>query len=329
MSICIPVYGVEQYIERCADSLFEQTYNNLEFVFVNDCTKDNSIGVLHSVIERYSNRLSQVQIIEHEHNKGLAGARNTAVDAATGEFVIHVDSDDWVDKRLVERLVEQQLKGDFDIVSSDFLKVFKSRKQSVNEKAYATVDSYRKDVVLHKAGAHIWGRLIRKSLYSDNDIRCEEGINMGEDYHVYARLVYYAKKVDLVSELLYYYNCLNEGSYTNMYSEEKLRQDWRSFDIVKDFYLKQSEDNVNLVQAAELKLIVTDFVFSARYKGIDYYYHEAAKRLHSIDLPIWETQPLAVRVLLHLHRCRSLMNVYANITTSIKHILERLKNKSN
>ena len=97
VSILVPVYGVEKYIERCARSLFEQTYENLEYIFVNDCTPDKSMEILMRVMEDYPNRKGNVRIFHHEHNRGLSAARNTALDAATSPFVTHVDSDDYLD----------------------------------------------------------------------------------------------------------------------------------------------------------------------------------------------------------------------------------------
>ena len=124
VSMLVPIYGVEKFIERCAVSLFEQTYQNIEYIFVNDCTKDNSVVILKNVMERYPQRKPQVRIIEHEKNKGLAGARNTAVAAATGEFVMHVDSDDYVDKDIVKKTILSQKKVDADIVIVDFKKAY-------------------------------------------------------------------------------------------------------------------------------------------------------------------------------------------------------------
>jgi glycosyltransferase involved in cell wall biosynthesis len=89
VSILVPVYGVENYIERCARSLFEQTYENIEFVFVDDCSPDNSIQELEKIIKNYPNRKGQIKIIHHEKNIGLSGARHTAINNATGDFVIH------------------------------------------------------------------------------------------------------------------------------------------------------------------------------------------------------------------------------------------------
>ena len=106
-SILVPVYGVEKYIERCARSIFEQTYHNLDIVFVDDCTPDKSIDLLQRVLEDYPKRKAQTRIIRHAHNRGLSAARNTAVAAAIGTFLTHVDSDDWIELNAVEVLVSE------------------------------------------------------------------------------------------------------------------------------------------------------------------------------------------------------------------------------
>ena len=82
VSILVPIYNVEKYIERCAVSLFEQTYENIEYVFVNDCTPDQSIKVLKHVLGRYPQRSSKTKVINHDRNRGVAASRNTALDKA-------------------------------------------------------------------------------------------------------------------------------------------------------------------------------------------------------------------------------------------------------
>lgn len=106
VSILVPIYGVEKYIKRCAISLFEQTYKNIEFVFVNDCTRDSSISVLKDVVTEYPYLANKVKIINHIHNKGLAAARNTAIKESSGDFVFHVDADDWLEKTAIESCVK-------------------------------------------------------------------------------------------------------------------------------------------------------------------------------------------------------------------------------
>lgn len=96
VSVIIPVYGVEKYIERCARSLFEQTLEDMEFIFVDDSTRDNSIDILLEVINEYPQRKNQIKILTHEVNKGLPAARQTGIKAAKGDYIAHCDSDDWV-----------------------------------------------------------------------------------------------------------------------------------------------------------------------------------------------------------------------------------------
>ncbi len=96
ISILVPIYGVEKYIERCSRSLFGQTYFNIEYIFVDDCTKDNSIGILKKVLMDYPLRAKKVKIVSHSTNRGLSAARNTALTHAEGAYIMHVDSDDYL-----------------------------------------------------------------------------------------------------------------------------------------------------------------------------------------------------------------------------------------
>ena len=122
VSVLVPVYGVEKYIERCARSLFEQTMKDgIEFIFTDDCTRDRSIEILEKVVEEYPERKSQVKIIHHEKNQGLVSARVTGLKEAVGEYVIHCDSDDWVEREMYEIMYRQAKDTDSDIVVCDFL----------------------------------------------------------------------------------------------------------------------------------------------------------------------------------------------------------------
>lgn len=119
VSICVPVYNVEQYIERCCHSLFGQSYNNIEYIFVDDCSPDESINIVRKTLLDYPQRINSVQIIKHKENKGLSGTRNSGVDASNGYFLLFVDSDDYIDSQTVELLVRQAMRDDSDVVIYD------------------------------------------------------------------------------------------------------------------------------------------------------------------------------------------------------------------
>ena len=120
ISVIIPVYKAEPYIERCVRSLFSQTLDDLEYIFIDDCTPDNSISVLKAVLDEYPNRRDQVKIVNHQHNQGVSQSRQDGFDATTGEYVIHCDPDDWIEPEMYELLYDKAKSGNFDIVGCDF-----------------------------------------------------------------------------------------------------------------------------------------------------------------------------------------------------------------
>ena len=120
ISVIVPIYNVKLYIERCVRSLMEQTLENIEFIFVNDCTPDDSMDILHYVLEEYPKRREQIKIIEHETNRGISAVRNTGLKNATGQYIIYCDSDDWVEKNMYEKLLVKALETSADIVGCDF-----------------------------------------------------------------------------------------------------------------------------------------------------------------------------------------------------------------
>lgn len=120
ITICVPIYGVEKFIKKCAQSLSVQTYSNIEYIFVNDCTKDNSIAILKDALKQYPQRLEQVKIINHKANEGLGGARTIAIKNATGDYILHVDSDDYLASNAVDLLMNKAELSGADIVDGGY-----------------------------------------------------------------------------------------------------------------------------------------------------------------------------------------------------------------
>lgn len=116
VSVLIPVYNAEAYIESCVRSLFEQSLEDIEYIFVNDCTSDKSLDILNEIMDEYPARKEQVKVISHSCNKGVASTRNTGLLYAQGEYIGWVDSDDWVEKNMFEILYLMAKQADADIV---------------------------------------------------------------------------------------------------------------------------------------------------------------------------------------------------------------------
>lgn len=213
VSILVPIYGVEKYIRQCAISLFSQTYANIEYVFVDDCSPDNSIDILQEVLRNYPDRKNQVQIIRHQVNRGLGASRKTALAAATGDFVFNVDSDDFLLLDAVETLVKTQKETGADIVTGLFISLFPDG--SMTEKHYQKLgksELLKLMLAQNTITPHIWARLIRRSIYHDHHIYSVEGINMAEDYGLTPRLIFAANNVVYVDKAIYVYRLNSSAS---------------------------------------------------------------------------------------------------------------------
>jgi glycosyltransferase involved in cell wall biosynthesis len=158
VSILVPVYGVEKYIERCARSLFGQTYEDLEFVFVDDCSPDRSIAILRQVMERYPKRRSQIKIIHHQVNEGVAAARKTAITHASGDFLMFVDADDYISLEATSLLVNIQKTSAADIVSGDVLAFNAKTKKEISTPRIKSPHDLLLLLLRWKAIPSLWAR---------------------------------------------------------------------------------------------------------------------------------------------------------------------------
>lgn len=266
VSILVPVYGVERYIEQCARSLFEQTYPDIEYIFVNDCTRDHSIEVLQAVIEQYPKRRPQIRLVEHKKNIGLAGARNTAVAEARGKYVLHVDSDDYLNTDAVEKLVHMAESEGADIVAADMYWQFQKYAVHFKHLFCADKQKYLEILISKQTSANVCGKLICRELYTNNQIEIPQGLNYAEDYCTYPRLVYFSHKIVYLPLPVYHYVQYNAGSYTRVAMEKNTDAIIRVISVLEDFFqqtnkntyvaLKESFDTAKLkVKASALFLL--------------------------------------------------------------------------
>lgn len=242
VSVIVPVYGVEKYIERCARSLMEQTLADMEFIFVNDCTQDSSITILKRVIGEYKNREKNVKIVHHDINRGLPQARKTGVLNATGDFVAHCDSDDWVDRELYEKLYYSASSKVSDVAVCDF----QVHRPDVIDLRVGTrtndIDTYRLNLLFQKEPVSMVNKLIRRDIYLKDVVFPID--NMGEDMATVLQLIAHCRKVSFVEDVYYHYDGTTL-SITREDSKEatlsRALQACRNVDLAIRFY-KDSKD---------------------------------------------------------------------------------------
>lgn len=207
VSVIVPVYGVEKYIERCARSLFEQTLDDMEFIFVDDCTKDESIEVLKRVIDLYPVRKDQVKIIHHAVNKGLSRARETGVNAATGDYIGHCDSDDWVEKEMYEEMYNLAHNEGHDYIKCGHR--ITDEKNTIEilhafcEKNM-TAEKVRRYIMKFNGWNSIWDTLVSRSIYLMARPRFTD-FAMLEDFYLSSQLLLHVRSAAYIRKPFYNY----------------------------------------------------------------------------------------------------------------------------
>ena len=242
VSIGIPMFNAEKYIETCAKSLFEQTLDEIEFVFVDDCSTDTTIKKLQDIISQYPQRAKNIKLIKHDHNKGVAGVRNTCIENFSGEYIGWCDADDSVDISMFKKLYEAAKQNDADIVYCDFVFGYGHDYKIYREPSFL---SAQEALLAWLSGngttSVMWNKLTRSSLYVQYNIKCCEGCNFAEDAIVTYPLYAVANKIVHIQEALYSYR-INPMSMAATSDKNKLleayRQMDRNFQLIQDFLVR-------------------------------------------------------------------------------------------
>lgn len=212
ISIIITIYNCEKYIKQCLRSLFEQSLDNLEYIFINDATPDQSVIILNSIIEDYPNRKKNIKILNLDKNGGVSNARHIGIKNATGEYIIHCDSDDWVDKNMYERLYHKAKETDADIVGCNFRHEFCDIQYDFHQQYAKTVEEDISRLINGKIFPSLCTSLTRRSLIEENDISFPQGLNMGEDLYFNLQLYLHAKDIVGMDWAPYHYRHTEDSS---------------------------------------------------------------------------------------------------------------------
>ena len=225
ISVIAPIYGVERYITEFADSVLSQSYPNIQFIFVNDGTKDRSIEILEELIDaKYSHRRNSITII-NKPNGGLPAARKTGLDNATGDYVYHVDSDDWLSPDSISKIVTKIEETDADIVYFNLVKEYAEKSKPKREMVYdaTTKQQYILNMYNHRSFSSLCNKCVRRTLYTDNMIYTPQ-YGYAEDCYLSTQLVGYASSISFLDEYIYHYRKGNPTAITAQQRRKRKRE---------------------------------------------------------------------------------------------------------
>ena len=238
VSVIVPVYNAGKHLEKCVRSLFEQTLSDIEYIFVNDCTPDNSMEILETIIREYPKRAKDITIINHERNTGQSGARKDGMKVASGEYIIHCDADDWIDLDMYECMYNKAKEDDVEAVCCDIVMEFLD-----SRKILRVNGEYDDHMLMYECKAPIsveyfsmCNRMVSRKVYERHTIEPFEGVNMWDDVGLATRVRFYCRSTSVINREFYHYNRQNEVSTTRRPLDERYREQSLCIDFIEQFF---------------------------------------------------------------------------------------------
>lgn len=224
VSVIVPVYKVEKYLEKCLESLVNQTLSDIEIVIVNDGSPDNSEKIIEIYSKRYPNKIKYVK----KQNGGLSSARNYGIPYATGEYIAFLDSDDYVELNMYELMYDKAIEDNYDMVECNFIWEYTNKaKIDIGEKYKGTNEA------LEKARVVAWNKLYRRDVLINSNILFPEGLRY-EDVEFFYKILPSLNKIGFVDNAFIHY-VQRDNSISNT-QNERTKEIFNILDNVLIFY---------------------------------------------------------------------------------------------
>lgn len=234
ISVILPIYKAEKYIERCLDSIAAQTMEGVEYIFVDDASPDNSSAVIRRFFEHHPLTGSSYRIITNPANKGVGYSRQNGLDNARGKYVIHVDPDDWLEPDYLSLLYRQAEKDMADITFCDIFIEYSDRQELSRQcpalpEADAVISALCRSDILGSC----WNKLVRRSAIESSGAHFLPGINVCEDIVFFLQLLLHGPRISTVRRPLYHYDRFTSTSSIQRHMlPDHLAQDNRLIEAV-------------------------------------------------------------------------------------------------
>lgn len=213
LSVIIPCYNVENYLNKCVDSVLDNELDNIEIILVNDGSKDNTL----KIIKEYKKKYKDIIKLVDQENQGLSMARNAGIEVATGEYITFLDSDDYVDSKMYSSMLEKAEENNFDLVVCGLKMLYPNYELNVSHGL--SKDCNSKDEVkevMYNIYPAAWNKIYKREVIGN--LRYKKGVWF-EDFEFLYRLLPYVKSIGIVNEYYYYY-LQREGSITYVYNSK-------------------------------------------------------------------------------------------------------------
>jgi len=220
LSIIIPVYNVQHKIEKCVNSILQQTFVDFEILLINDGSTDES-GIICDHLARLDNR---VRVI-HKENTGVSQTRNVGIDFALGKYIGWVDGDDWIEPEMYEELIKKAESENLDLVWSNFYIDYENSHHIVNQCIEANSDFFITKLLDLNLEGMLWNKIMKSYIFHKNNLRFLKGQDMAEDKTILIKFLFYSKRIGFVDKAFYHYLQDNPISYTRDLSSKRIYEE--------------------------------------------------------------------------------------------------------
>lgn len=283
VSVIIPIYNAATYLKMCVKSLMRQTLDEIEYIFINDASTDNSILILNDILRQYPNRHSYV--INLQKNGGISNARNIGIEHATGDYITHCDSDDWIDSEMYATLYQLASENEADIAACNFIHEYKTS-NSIAQQPYSTdMQDNMKRLIDGRIFPSLWASIIKRELISKHGISFPNDLNMGEDLLFNVKVYHYANKIVHTNSAYYHYRH-TENSVCVRRSKKSINSDIAIAGLIEKFLIKNGCYNIYKQEITYRKFysklaLVRDFNNNKDYQEWLHIYPETHKKIFS------------------------------------------------
>ncbi|ATA72523.1 Glycosyltransferase, group 2 family protein [Capnocytophaga canis] len=276
ISVIVPVYKAEKFVQRCVYSLLNQDLDRVEFIFINDGTPDKSFQIIRQITSQ-SHRNGDVVLLENKKNIGIAQTRRKGMLEATGKYVIQIDSDDWVEPTMLSSLYAKIEEEGSDVVVCDYYISYKTTERYMREEYKKDIEYNIKNMMLGNLHPSFCTTLIRRAFYMENDLIPTGEINMGEDIETMLRLFSLTSKVSYLPKAFLHYTQYNTLSLTKTMGESSINDAIVFISKLEDF-VRKSEINYEQEFCSMIVFYKKVFTLNKRYTKYFYtIYPEANK----------------------------------------------------
>ncbi len=236
VTVLVPVYNVERYIAECATSLFEQTYQDIDYVFCDDGSTDRSIEVLQLLLERYPQRSERTRILHNDRNRGSGYTRRQLMKAVKTDMVCMVDADDIMLPHGIELMVNRMKETGCNMVEGAYCHYTNGQRHLLHAPLHASDGKYRRRILCLNLVTHnVWGKLYKTDLLRSVPDLFVEGVNNSEDMAAMCRLAHGMRRA-WVDEVVYLYRVDNQSSFIDNVSNRNAISSFKASQLVAQYY---------------------------------------------------------------------------------------------